>query len=59
MLFLQKIIDNETLMLRIDPEDTKKMSFGKYKYDIQLTRADGRVDTFITEADLIIGKEVD
>lgn len=45
-----KTIDNSTLMLQIDPEDTKTFRQGKrgqYVYDIQITQEDGTVDTFI------------
>ncbi len=31
-----------------EPSDTSGMSFGRYVYDIQLTRADGTVKTIIT-----------
>ena len=44
------------------PEDTKELDSGpirgKYKYDIELTRADGMVDTFIPRADFIVLEEV-
>ena len=43
-----KIIPNDTLMLRIDSEDTKDLPFGRYAYEIELTRENGIVDTFIS-----------
>lgn len=43
-----KTIPNDTLLLRIDPEDTKDLSFGRYVYEIELTKANGIVDTFIS-----------
>ena len=43
-----KIIPNETLVLRLDSEDTADLPFGRYHYDIQLTMEDGTVDTFIS-----------
>ena len=50
----------DTMILELYPEDTKSLGFGKnYVYDIQLTFADGRVDTFITEAPFELTKEVD
>lgn len=52
-------IPTDTMLLVIRPEDTKRLSFGKYVYDIQLTGADGRVDTFITKAKLVLAEEVD
>ena len=53
-----KTIPNETLILHLEPEDTKDMAFGKYVYDVELTKANGDVDTFICEADLELAKEV-
>lgn len=57
-----KDIPLESMELRLDPEDTKDLDAGpqkgKYKYDIELTRADGQVDTFIPRADFIILEEV-
>lgn len=51
-------IPTDTMILTLKPEDTKELPFGKYVYDIQLTYADGRVDTFITKAKLNITEEV-
>lgn len=53
-----KTIPNATLLLQLDPEDTKNLPFGTYTYDIEITFADGKVDTFIPEATLIIAPEV-
>jgi len=49
----------DTMKLILNPEDTKNLEFGKYVYDIQLTKADGTVDTFITKAMIKITEEVD
>ena len=54
-----KTIPNDTLTLQLDPMDTKRLGFGDYVYDIQITFSDGRIDTFITEAKLILLPEVD
>lgn len=55
-----KDIPTDTLILKIDSEDTKKLPQpSKYIYDIQLTQANGNVDTFITEAKFIIEREVE
>ena len=51
-------IPTETLLMRLEPEDTKSLGFGKYAYDIQITFADGRIDTFISGV-LTLTKEVD
>lgn len=47
---ITKIIPNDTLLLELSPQDTENMAFGEYVYDIELTKADGDVDTFIAEA---------
>lgn len=56
---LLKVIPNETLILQLDPEDTKPLGFGDYIYDIQITFTDGTVDTFIPTAQLKLTPEVD
>lgn len=53
-----KQVPIDSLVLQIDPEDTKDLDFGTYVYDIQLTMTDGTVDTFITKAKLRIMEEV-
>lgn len=53
-----KQIPTETLVLTLDPEDTKSLEFGNYIYDIELTKANGDVDTFITLAKFTITGEV-
>lgn len=53
------VIPNDTLILEIKPTHTKNLAFGAYVYDIQLTCADGTVDTFITKGILKIEEEVD
>ena len=47
------------LFLSKKPSDTADLNFGKYVYDIQLTKANGKVDTFITKATLKLSEEVD
>ena len=53
-----KEIPSDTLILTLEPEDTKDLDFGEYVYDIQLITAAGEVDTFITKSTLIISEEV-
>lgn len=53
------VIPNDTLTLEITPEDTKSLEFGNYVYDLQITFADGSVNTFVTKASLRIEEEVD
>lgn len=56
---LTKDIPIDSLQLILEPEDTKGLAFGQYIYDIQLTKASGEVDTFITKAKLKLTEEVD
>lgn len=51
-------IPTDTMVLAIRPEDTKDLTFGAYVYDIQLTKATGEVDTFITKSKIKILEEV-
>lgn len=55
---IYKDIPFDTLVLRLDPEDTKPFPFGSYVYDIQITFANGVVDTFINGT-LQLTEEVD
>ena len=55
---LIKLIPNDILQLRLDPQDTAELDFGDYVYDIQITFEDGSVDTFIAEAKLQLLPEV-
>lgn len=56
---LDIVIPTDTLILTIAPADTKLLPFGEYVYDIQLTKASGEIDTFITKSKLILTEEVD
>ena len=58
-VLINKIIPNDTLILQIDPDDTKELPFGDYVYDIQITYPNGDVDTFITVSRFKITEEVD
>ena len=58
-VLIQKTIPNDTLILTLEPSDTKSLDFGEYVYDIQLTKANGDVDTFITKSRLILTEEVE
>lgn len=48
----------DTLILVIQPEDTHGLPFGNYVYDIQLTKENGEVDTFITTSKLKLTEEI-
>ena len=55
---IQKTIDEENTFT-IEPEDTAKLNYGVYFYDVQITRAeDGSVCTIITPSQFIIEEEV-
>lgn len=53
-----KVIPNDTLLLQLDPEDTKDLSFGTYAYDIEITFSTGVVDTFIADAKFVLTREI-
>lgn len=44
--------------ISILPEDTESLEYKKYKYDVQLTLADGTVDTIIPPSMFIVRDEV-
>ena len=55
-------IPTDTLLLEIEPSVTDGLEFNKnkpYKYDIELTYSTGRVDTFVSDADIYIMPEAD
>ena len=54
---IEKKIKGSTLF-HFKPEDTAGLAFGKYKYDVQLTPADGENYTFIADSDFVITNEV-
>lgn len=56
---IYRTIPYDTLVLQLDPEDTKALNYGSYVYDIQITRLDGTVDTFIDRAKLVLTEEVE
>ncbi len=56
---IMKDIPTDTLTLTLNPADTKSLDFGDYVYDVQLTKANGDVDTFITVAKFVLTEEVE
>ena len=56
-VLILKDIPIETLVLKLNPEDTKSLPFGRYKYDIEFTDALGAVTT-VLEALFEVAKEV-
>ena len=53
-----KTIPTDSLVLQLNPADTKGLDFGEYVYDIELTHANGIVDTFIANAKFVLSPEV-
>lgn len=53
-----KTIPSDTLVLYLEPNDTKPLDFGTYVYDIQIEFADGRVDTIIPRQLFVVAEEV-
>lgn len=53
-----KNIPTNTMLLVLNPEDTKTLDFDTYVYDVEITFSDGTVDTFITQAIFKITPEV-
>lgn len=58
-VLIEKEIPHDTMQLELQPSDTKNLAFGSYVYDIEITFADGVVDTFIPSARLVLSEEVD
>ena len=56
---MEKTIPTDTLILTIAPADTSELAFGRYVYDIEITFANGDVDTFINNESFFIEPEVD
>lgn len=57
-VLILKNVDLDSMQLIIEPEDTKSLPYGTYKYDIELTTVGGFVDTFIGPANFKITEEV-
>lgn len=58
---LQKIITifkDDKALIEIEPQDTKELKYGKYVYDIQLTKFNGEVKTLVHPSNFEIEGEV-
>lgn len=55
---IRKVLPNDTLLLHLAPADTDLLMAGDYVYDIELTYANGDVDTFIS-GKLVLTNEVE
>lgn len=58
-LLLEKVIPNDTLLWKIEPNETSSLAYGNYKYDLQITYADGTVETFANKKKLTLTEEVE
>lgn len=58
-LLLEKVIPNDTLLWKIEPSDTSTLAYGYYKYDLQITYADGTVETFADKKKFTLTEEVE
>ena len=54
---ITEFVDGEAL-ITIHPEDTSNLKFKAYVYDIQLTRANGQVQTIVKPSRFEVGSEV-
>lgn len=52
----KQVVDGK---FQLDPDDTNQLDFGSYFFDVQMTYANGAVDTFITEGRFTITDEAD
>lgn len=58
-ILIQKTMDSTTgTICKLLPEDTSSLSYGKYKYDVELKQADGTVITIIKPSILTVTEEV-
>ena len=55
---IHKTIPHDTMLLQLVPSDTSERDIGKYVYDIEITYANGDIDTFIDRAQFILTEEV-
>ena len=55
---LEKAIPITDMTLRLAPRDTEPLPFGSYFYDIEVTLANGTVDTVINNAIFLLVPEV-
>lgn len=56
-IIIQKDISSDGI-ININPEDTAALLYDVYFYDVQLTKANGAVNTVIPPRDFIVSKEV-
>ena len=55
---LKKEINLTNMTLELFPEDTQRLDFGDYHYDIRIIRNNGVVDTFITDSTFTVAVQL-
>ena len=55
-LLLEKAVPIDSLEFTLTAVETEKLPIGVYNYDLELTYADGSVDTFISSTFEIVGE---
>lgn len=58
-LLLNKTIPLDTMLWIIEAEETENLPYGTYYYDLQMTYADGKVETFASNKTITLTKEVE
>ena len=53
-----ELMSDGTALITIQPEDTSKLDFGEYVYDVQITFVSGSVKTVVGPSKFFIGGEV-
>ena len=54
----EKLIQKSGAVININPQDTQDLDYGKYVYDVQITLANGTVNTIIEPSVFKIASEV-
>ena len=58
-LVLVKEIAPSTLTLEFSPNDTARLDFATYRYEVELAAANGSMFTVIEDGELVIGPELE
>lgn len=57
ILLISKTVNNDTLILELEPSDTANLDYGNYLFDIEIDYASGVIDTF-AKGTLVLTEEV-
>ena len=55
---IEYLLQKTGQIIHIDPVDTQKLAYGRYLYDVQLTFADGTINTIIPPTPFIVCNEI-